>query len=50
MIEYISSPVHLRAMRAFPSIAVGKVISYQGDTIPSWEQAIKEWNERARPV
>ena len=50
MIEYISSPVHLRAKRAFPSIAVGKVIGYQCDAIPSWEQAIQEWNEKAKPV
>ena len=50
MIEYISSPVHLRAQRAFPSIAVGKVIGYQCDAIPSWEQAIKEWDKKARRV
>jgi hypothetical protein len=50
MIEYISSPVHLKAKRAFPSIAVGKVIGYQCDAIPSWEQAIQAWNEKAKPV
>ena len=50
MIEYISSPVHSRAKRAFPSIAVGKILGYECDVIPSWEQAIKEWDKRARPV
>jgi len=50
MIEYISSPVNLGAKRDFPSIAVGKVISDQCDTISSWEQVIKEWNESGRSV
>ena len=50
MIEYIISPVNLTGTRAFLSIAVVKAISHQGDTISSWEQAIKEWNERGWSV
>jgi len=33
--------VHLKAMKAFHSIAIGRTYGYESDTIPSWEEAYK---------
>jgi len=48
MIAYFQSPLHTKAMRAFPSIATGKVFGYESKTIPPWDKALKEWELNAR--
>lgn len=50
MLAYRKSPAHLKAMKVFPSIAIGKVYGYDSDVIPSWEDALSEWNKNARVV
>jgi len=39
MLAFMRSGVHLKAMKAFTSIATGKTFGYEAETIPSWEEA-----------
>lgn len=50
MMIYRKSPAHLKAMKAFSSIATGKVYGYECDNIPSWEDALEEYDLKARDV
>ena len=48
MIAYRSSPAHLRAMKGLSKIGSGNIYGYETDTMPSWEEAYSEWDEKAR--
>ena len=48
MLAYVRSPKHMKAIRAFPSIAVGRLLSYESDVIPNWDEALLEWEREAR--
>jgi hypothetical protein len=48
MLAYVRSPKHMKAMRAFPSIAIGRLLSYESDVVPSWEEALLKWEQEAR--
>ena len=48
MLAYVRSPKHMKAMRAFPSIAIGRLLSYESDTVPSWDEALLKWEREAR--
>jgi len=48
MLAYVRSPKHMKAMRAFPSIAIGRLLSYESDVVPSWEEALLKWEREAR--
>ena len=50
MMAYRKSPSHLKAMKAFPSIAVGKVHGYDASKVPTWEEALREYEEHGRVV
>jgi len=50
MMAYKNSAAHLRAMRGFSKIASGKVFGYEADYIPSWEDALAEFDDKAREV
>lgn len=39
MLAFMRNGVHLKAMKAFNSIATGRTYGYESDTIPSWEEA-----------
>jgi hypothetical protein len=39
MLAFMRNGVHLKAMKAFHSIATGRTFGYESDTIPSWEEA-----------
>jgi len=39
MLAFMKNGTHLKAMKAFNSIATGKTFGYESDTIPSWEEA-----------
>lgn len=39
MLEFMRSGAHLKAMKAFHSIATGKTYGYESDAIPTWEEA-----------
>ena len=47
---YRSSPVHRKAMREFSSIAIGKVLGFESDSIPTWDEALKKFPTNARDV
>lgn len=39
MLGFMRNGVHLKAMKAFHSIAIGKTYGFESDKIPSWEEA-----------
>jgi len=39
MLEFMRSGAHLKAMKAFRSIATGKTYGYEGTVIPEWKDA-----------
>jgi hypothetical protein len=41
MLSFMRNGFHLKAMKAFHSIAIGRTYGYESDTIPSWEEAYK---------
>ena len=48
MLAYVRSPKHMKAMKAFPSIAIGRLLGYESDAIPSWDEALLKWEREAR--
>ena len=48
MLEYVRSPKHVKAIRSFSSIAVGRLLSYESNIIPSWEEALLKLDQEAR--
>ena len=49
MLAYVRSGAHREAMRAFPKIAAGEVISFEAERAPSWEEARAIWEARGEP-
>ena len=45
MLDCKSSPSHSRAMKGISKIGSGKVYGYETDGIPSWEDALSEWDK-----
>ena len=45
MLSYLVSPNHLKAMKNFSKIGEGKVYGYETDSIPSWKDALTEWDK-----
>jgi len=39
MLEFMRSGAHLKAMKAFHSIATGKTYGYETDKLPDWKEA-----------
>lgn len=39
MLAFMKNGIHLKAMKAFHSIATGRTYGYESDTIPNWEEA-----------
>ena len=50
MMAYIASPAHLRAMKSISQIDSGKVFGYEADSIPSWDDALVEFDNKAREI
>jgi len=48
MLAYARSPKHMKAIRAFPSIAIGRLLGYESDIVPSWDEALLKWEREAR--
>ena len=48
MLAYLRSPKHMKAMKAFRSIAIGKLLSYESKIVPSWDEALLKWEREAR--
>ena len=47
MIKFVLSHAHLKAIKAYPKIAKGFTVTYEGDNIPSWEDALTIWERDA---
>jgi hypothetical protein len=39
MLAFMRNGTHLKAMKAFSSIATGRTYGYESDTIPNWDEA-----------
>ena len=39
MLDFMKSGVHLKAMKAFHSIATGRTYGYETDRLPDWDEA-----------
>jgi hypothetical protein len=47
MKKFVLSHTHLKAIKAYPKIAKGFTVTYEGDNIPSWEEALMIWERDA---
>merc|ERR1712013_427384 len=51
MTKFFRSGAHARAMKITGSVAEStKIYGYETDRIPSWEEALKIWNEKGRTI
>jgi hypothetical protein len=50
MMKYLKSKAHSKAMKNFSLIGTGSTYGYEGDQIPSWEEAVKTWKENFKEV
>jgi len=50
MMAYIVSPAHFRVMKGISQIGSGKVFGYETDSIPSWDDALVEFDNNARVI
>ena len=50
MMDYLRGKHHSSAMKNFRSIGTGSVYGYENDLIPSWEDAIKKWQENYKEI
>ncbi|MCI5072394.1 hypothetical protein MRY82_05565 [bacterium] len=48
MQRFLYSGVHMQAIKQFNNIATGKTHGYESETIPSWQEAIKIWQDKAK--
>ena len=42
---FVGSGPHLKAVQSFRKIATGSTFHYESDTIPSWKEARRLWEE-----
>ena len=48
MLVFLTSPSHLKAMKNFSKIGVGKVYGYEASNIPTWEDAFYLWDKNGQ--
>ncbi len=48
MLAYIHSGAHLKALKAFRKIAVGKTFGFESDRLPEWEEVHQLWLEKGK--
>lgn len=48
MLAYLHSGAHLKAMKAFRKIAVGKTFGFESDRIPDWNEVHQLWLEKGK--
>ena len=48
MLAYVRSQEHMKAMRAFSSIAIGKLLSDGSVVILNWDEALLKWERESR--
>jgi hypothetical protein len=50
MMKYLTGKAHSKAMKNFSLIGTGSTYGYEGNQIPSWNKAIKIWEENFKEV
>ena len=50
MKAYVASGAHLKAMKVFDGMATGKIAGWEGDAIPSWDEALTRWHQDGHDV
>ena len=50
MQAYLAAGAHLKAMRSFKSIATGKVLSFEAEHAPHWNEVHELWQTKGRDV
>ena len=48
MLAFVHGPVHARAIKAFPDIAMGRTLGFHSDTAPGWDHAVARWDAEAK--
>lgn len=48
MLEFMRSGSHLKAMKAFHSIATGRTYGYESENIPNWDEAYNLLQEKGK--
>ena len=48
MLVFLTSPSHLKAMKFFSKIGIGKIYAYEANCSPSWENALALWDKNGR--
>ena len=48
MMQFMRSGAHLKAMKAFSSIATGKSYGYESEMVPDWENAFTMLLEKGK--
>jgi hypothetical protein len=48
MLRFVHSEMHLKAMRAFNSIATGRTYGQECEAIPNWEEAFQMLQEKGK--
>ena len=50
MMKYLTGKAHSKAMKNFSLIGTGSTYGYEGNQIPSWEEAIISWKENFKEI
>jgi hypothetical protein len=45
---YLYTGAHLKAIKAFKSIAIGKTFGFETDIVPSWSEVHELWKQRGQ--
>ncbi|MEL6644038.1 MAG: hypothetical protein AAFQ79_08895 [Pseudomonadota bacterium] len=50
MIAYLRSGAHREAIAIFPAIATGKVLGFEAEELPDWDEIHRRWEAEGREV
>ena len=50
MRAYLVAGAHVKAMRIYKNIATGKVLGFEAETAPDWDEVHELWKTRGREV
>ena len=50
MLAYLRSGAHLAAMKTYPRIGTGRVLGFEADALPDWDETRRRWEAEGRPV
>lgn len=50
MLQYLTAGAHLKAMKAFGSIATGRTLGFYSESVPDWDEVHLAWRTRGKKV